>query len=186
MFFQRGLSLIEALITLTITSLLAVMVYPSLKNFSEKANDDSLQSQLWHAIQLAHTEAMSRHVTIGLCKSKDAKTCGGRWTDGQLIFIDANEDGKIIQPKQIIMVFQPTFFQGQLNWRSFPARRDYLQFTPATLQNGNGTFWFCHATNQFPSWAIIINLSGRPRMVYPDQEGKIEDGSGQVLRCLTD
>jgi len=179
---QHAFTLIEALITLSIITILIVISLPMLQDFLHHTNDEILQEQLLRAIDLAKFEAHARGIPLVFCASKDNKTCGDDWADDQIVFMNENEDGIVKNREQILAVIQAQPLHGSVHWRSFPRYRHYVLFSPTGLTySDNGTFWHCHA--QSPMWAIVINKSGRTRVVYPDRNGAINDSHGQPLPC---
>src|SRR5262249_52313364 len=108
-------------------------------------------------------------------------SCQGNWEEGQLVFIDENKNGTVQHPQQILAVRQTSSLHGSLHWRSFPLHRNFLLFLPDGLAFNNGSFWHCHGEKA--KWAIVINQSGRARVVNPDENGDVKDGHGNVLPC---
>lgn len=181
---QRAFSLIEMLISIAIICVIAVISLQGWKTYSDRSRDQRLLAQLSFAIRFARMEAQVTHQTIGLCPSNHAHTCEGKWIDGQLVFLDENEDGKIWKDEQILASSQSKKEAGNIHWRSFPVYRHYLQFSSTGMMgNDNGSFWYCRANNEKPRWAIILNQAGRERVAYPDQHGEIKDTSGKPLLC---
>jgi len=177
----NGISLIETMIAVFIIAILTAMALPALKNILYQARDEIWRKELLDAVNLARFESRLRKLPVALCASSDAKSCSGTWTDGLLVFIDSNQDGVVHDEEQILR-FSVSPSHGSLFWRSFPSYRRYLLFLPAdTANSDNGTFWHCH--NESAVWAIVLNKTGRTRLVYPDQNGVIKDGRGQALRC---
>lgn len=177
-------SLLEVLVVLAIVSIFLGMSFPAMKHFFDATADDILQSQLLHTIQQAMQAAQSRMQPVALCHSKDHLTCSGRWMDGQLIFVDENEDGVIKDKDQILAVIQNQVQQGILHFRSYPYYRDYLLFLPMSLmRQDNGSFWYCHSEKELPVWAMMLSRTGKVRVQYPDQEGKIKDAHGVPFTC---
>lgn len=181
---QRAFTLLEMLVALSIIGILMAIALPSLRNYIDRTHDQILQSQLLRTIQLARNEASAHHMPVSLCKSKDHLICGGEWADGQLVFIDENEDGMVRDKEQILAVTQADSQRGILHWRSYPYYRDYLQFLPSGLMpSDNGTFWYCHASSELPVWAIMLSKTGKTRTAYPNKSGVIKDSHGKPLRC---
>lgn len=172
---MRGFSLIELMMVLMIAGVFSVMGFEG-KFFWQKTQAEVLQSQLFNAISLTRSEAIVHHDKIILCGSLDQATCSDQWQSGYIIKTD----------NEIIYHFQNLSVKGKLYWRSFPDNKQQLEFMPDGLPNSeNGTFWFCCVDAVEPVWAIILNKSGRPRVVYPDSDGNIKDSKGKSLVCLT-
>lgn len=171
----------EMLVALSIIVILAAITLPAMTIFFQRTQDEILQQQIMHAISFAKSEAQSRHVPVSLCKSNNQETCQGKWEEGQLVFIDENKNGTVQDHEQILSVMQASSLHGNLHWRSFPLNRNYLLFLPAGLDFNNGSFWYCHESKA--KWAIVINKSGRARVVNPDENGVVKDAHGKVLPC---
>ncbi len=180
---QRAFSLIEMMTVLSIIAILAAISIPLLRDTWNHVNQKIMLDELLRTIQLAKREARIRHQAIGLCKSDTGSQCVGEWRDGQIIFVDINNDGSVHDPSQILKIIHGRIKHGILFWRSFPAYRDYLQFLPnGLLQHDNGTFWYCDDNNSSPVWAITLSKTGKTRVLYPEN-GVIKDASGRALAC---
>jgi type IV fimbrial biogenesis protein FimT len=180
---HSAFTLLEMLITLSISVILMTLSFPSLKQIYEKSQDDQFLTQLLQTIELAKFEAQTKHIPVSLCKSKNQQSCNdGDWKEGYLIFFDEQEDGIVRDERQIITVRHALSPHGELRWRSYPFYRHYLHFSPTGLtRSDNGTFWHCHG--QSVRWAVILNKQARAYTMYPDQQGKIIDDHGKPLSC---
>lgn len=172
----HGFTLLETLIAITLITLLTTLSLPFLRHFSTIAHDQLLQSQLLNAIETASQEARHRGVPVVLRLDKTQSLF--------MIFIDENDDGIVSGKEQMIAVLQIKLRNGRLFWRAYPRYRDYLLFLPwGLMRSDNSSFWFCHANDAAPVWAVTLNKSARTRVVYPDQNGVIKDGQMKLLRC---
>lgn len=159
---------------LGIIAILSVMSITGVKFFSQKTTADILSSQLINAIHLTRSEAIARQENVFLCGSADQSTCSNDWSIGYLVRTK----------NKIIYHFQTLAENSILHWRTFPAGSKTLEFLTTGFPNTeNGTFWFCQSSGEKPLWAIVMNQSGRVRMVYPDQNGNIVDDKGARLLC---
>lgn len=135
---------------------------------------DLLQSQLVHAIDLAHHEAMTRGTSITLCHSEDHETCSGQWNTGYIVISDDS----------VLFRYSNKIRGGQLHWRAFPRYLDHVEYlSDGSPDFQNGSFWFCRLHEVNPDWAIIMSQAGRVRTVMPDKFGEIKDEKGGLLRC---
>jgi type IV fimbrial biogenesis protein FimT len=170
---QKAFSLFELLITLGLITITATLTVPNFKTFLIQAETQTLRTQLQRALAYARSQAMLRGVKVTLCgASKNHQQCAPDWTEGILIFTDASGDATITNPNQILHVITTPAQNGQLHWRS-SFKVNYLQIQASGATNGeNGTYWYCARNAPTASWALVINLAGRARMVSNDGDLK--------------
>lgn len=162
------------MLALALLGILTTLAVPTFALFFQHAEADVRSSQLLRAINLTRSAAIFQHTRVRLCSSLNQTTCSGSWQDGLLI----------ITATQVLysLIGAPT--TGILHWRTFPQQRAFLEYLPSGLSNmQNGTFWFCQKNAIYPAWAIIINHTGRPRLVHPNQQNKILVTDGKPLYC---
>lgn len=179
---QSAFTIMEVLVALSILAILLAISLPAMQHFIAHAQDEMLQAQLLHAIQIAKQEAIARHTRIALCQSNNQITCSGNWGDGYIIFLDENADGRVHDNEQILYVSQLQSQHGRNYIRSFPRYRNYLSFSSSGLMTSdNATLWHCHADS--PKWALVMSKTGRTRIMYPNRNGEMKDNHGQLLNC---
>lgn len=104
---SSGIGLLEVLITLVITGILATIALPSFQNILITARISAATSELHAAILLARSEAIKRGGKVTLCRSSngdsDDPNCStvnsnpvsnSGWGEGWLIFFDKNMNRK--------------------------------------------------------------------------------------------
>src|SRR5688500_4208789 len=104
---HRGFSFIELVMVLLITALLLVIAMPSWQSLRISSQITVEVNQLLKILAFARSEALLRHFPLTLCKSSDHHTCGGEWSDGQILFIDKQQQGRVSSPQSIVRVFKP-------------------------------------------------------------------------------
>ncbi|MES2218584.1 MAG: GspH/FimT family protein [Pseudomonadota bacterium] len=163
---KQGFSLPELLITLSILILLTTLTIPNYKTFLTQAKTQTQRSKLQRALAYARSAAMLRGIKVTLCgATKDHQQCTDHWRNGVLLFTDENGSATITSTKQILHVITSQEQDGTLHWRS-SFKLNYLQFQPTGRPNGkNGTFWYCEKNASAPSWALVVNLAGRTRLL---------------------
>ena len=94
---QLGFSLLELMIALAIAAILLAMAMPSLQSFAGDSEMSAANNQLVYSLQTARSEAIKRSAAVGLCPSAnslaDEPTCGGDYTKGWIVFVDADGNG---------------------------------------------------------------------------------------------
>lgn len=89
--FQRGLTLIELAVTLTILAILALVAMPNITKLVDVNRLAVVTNEYVHDISLARSEAMKRGIRVGACPTIDGTQCTtGSWSDGWIVFADAD------------------------------------------------------------------------------------------------
>jgi type IV fimbrial biogenesis protein FimT len=87
---EKGYSLVELLLAISIVGILASMALPSMENLLLKFQEKSLLSSLANSMRIARSEAIKRNGGVVICKSTDGQACAsdGGWEHGWLDFHD--------------------------------------------------------------------------------------------------
>ena len=182
---SQAFTMIEVLTALSIILIFTMIALPQINQLFVSNQDEVLLSQLQDTIQIAIQAAYAKNTAVVMCQSEHHFICDSKQQKRWVIFFDENHDGMMHNQHQQFAVIQLKFNQrNTLHWRLFPIRRLYLLFNPEdTLHSSNGTFWYCHFDDLSPVWALIMNQSGRVRIVRRDRYGNIIDAEGKILHC---
>ena len=178
----RGLTLVELMITLAITSILITGVAPS---FSASVKNTRLVTQLnslHTSISLARSEAINRNSSITVCRSATSTSCTGVWQDGWIVFVDDDADGSVDDGDEIISVHSALPDGSTLT----SAQVQVIYASSGLAEPGsNSTFTLCDTRGAAKAKGIIIGTTGRPRRaVDTDSNGIDQDGNNDDLVCL--
>jgi len=183
---QRGITLVEILVTLSVAALLAAVAIPSMTGFVQRHRATAALNQMIGAVQFTRNAAVTTRTTATLCPGTDG-ACGARnsWHVGALTFLDRNRDGRR-DPGEALLRGHPGLPPGaRIYWRSF-RNRGYLQITARGWTNWqNGHLLYCPPDGD-PRFArsIIINAQARVRPARDlDGDGVAEDAAGRDLIC---
>lgn len=100
---RTGLSLIELLIAIAITAILAAAMTPSISTFLKNQRTQSAALSLATALRLAKTEAIEHQVSAGVCLStdNDNTACDSHWDTSTsvqknwIVFLDVDGNNQL-------------------------------------------------------------------------------------------
>ena len=91
---ERGLTLIELVVTILVLAVLLTLSAPSLTIFIRQNRLSGAANELLSELQLARSEANQRGQRVVLCPSASGSACDGAWGNAtRLVFVDANRNG---------------------------------------------------------------------------------------------
>lgn len=171
-----GYTLIELLITLSLSSVLLLFFLQSYQSIQARFQSHIVLNRLVSLLQCARSEAIRTGKQVTLCKSRDGKTCSGFWHDGQIMFLNPDKP-------QILHAYGP-IKRGSLYFRAFQSGH-FLRFSAKGMPfEQNGSFIYCPTQNPKLAHALIIEKSGHMRFSQDnDQDGVDEDAQGLPLCC---
>lgn len=160
---QCGFTMVELLVTLSLASILLSVAVPSYRTFTQDNLMVVHSNNFASSIALAKSEAIRRSSQATMCPSTNGTSCtrGTVWSDGWLVFADANGNGVVEAGDQILHV--NAALSGGNTLRSGPTRTR-VTFTANGFSSGfNGTFSLCDSRGATYSRALVLNNQGRLR-----------------------
>ncbi|MDO9227266.1 MAG: GspH/FimT family pseudopilin [Pseudomonadota bacterium] len=187
---QRGLSLIELMVTLSIAVILLTIGVPSFVDMMSSNTASSYANDLLADINYARSEAITRGSRVVVCKGAATATGSGcttgNWEEGWKVFEDCNDNRTIntatcpdrngdgaLDDEEVLRVHAALSNGWTLRGNNNVTNR--ITFLPDGRTNNNGTLVACkdgvlNVGNQTRSGAVIVNVTGRAR-VSPDSNG---------------
>lgn len=93
---QRGFTLFELMMTLTLAGVLAAIAVPNMRDFMRNNRLSSAANDLLRSVQVARSEAVKRQTIVTACASSNPSatdpTCSGGEMTGWIVFQDANNN----------------------------------------------------------------------------------------------
>lgn len=104
---SRGLTLVEIIIAIAVLAILSAIALPAFRSFTSSSQATSAANDFVSALNLARSEAVTRSITVSVCKSADQTSCTteGDWHQGWIVFIDADNDGSVDTGEEILRVY---------------------------------------------------------------------------------
>jgi type IV fimbrial biogenesis protein FimT len=110
---QRGVTLVESLVTLAVAGILTTVALPNLAGLHDKAAVDSQVGVFISALRRARSEAIKRSEIVTVCAldpdslTAEKPACvesGQDWTGGWLVFIDRGDRGTVDEEDEVLWV----------------------------------------------------------------------------------
>lgn len=183
---QDGYSLVELIVTVSITAILGSLALPAFANIIRSQQSLTAIESLMTAYQQARTSAIMLNKPVTFCARKNGSTCGSDWSQGALVFVDDNSDN-IIDDGERVFAEMPAFPAGSSLSISTFGNRKFLRFAPSgLLENYSaGNIVYCPPKGKAQDARnLIFTRMGRPRLgTDSNGDGIREDADGQPLRC---
>jgi type IV fimbrial biogenesis protein FimT len=168
---ERGFTLHEALVTLTIIGVVAV----SAVGFTRILHSTQMTSQvntLVADLSLARSEAIKRARIVTVCKSRSGDSCtaASAWHEGWIVFADDNDNAQRDDGETIIKIEQALAGGATLSFGAWgPGAGKYVSYRPMGTTRQNGTFTFCGLAGS--AKAVILIQTGRIRVSNKKSSG---------------
>jgi len=183
---QRGVTVIELMVTLAIGAVVLGLAVPGLQESAVRTRLDSAAQEFFTSAQFARSEAIRLGEEVTL--RRNAMTASGNWENGWTIFVDANGNGVLDAGEQVIRDGAPLMAPLSLN--ASAGVSDFLTFNrDGRPTRGGGAFVLCHGPSltegaQPRSRAVLINGAGNVRMAQDtDKDGVPETDAGPASSC---
>jgi len=90
---QKGVTLVELLITLVVTAILTAIAVPSLRSYIQETRIATLSNDFVAIVHDTRSEAATRGAPVVICATQDGFRCSGSWDDGWMSYLDLNNNG---------------------------------------------------------------------------------------------
>ncbi len=178
---NRGVTLIELLVTISIAVILMTVAVPGFQELMTSNRLSGISTEFFGSLNFAKAEAVKRGHSVSLCRSSDGTSCAttGALSQGRIVFIDTNGNGAV-DGEAVLRVFGalPVGYTaiGTVNTVTF-ARN-------GTTANA-GTIALCRDSDESRAQAILITRTRMRFATDGSDSGTVpekEDGSN-ITSC---
>jgi type IV fimbrial biogenesis protein FimT len=167
--FCRGFTLVEILVTLSISAILLAVAVPALQRVTVSSKLTALSNLFLAHLTYARSEAIKRNGRTAVCKSSTGVACtaSGDWAQGWIVFHDLDNDAMRDVGEALLLVESALPVGLALCGNSTVA--DYVSYAPtgaAVKTNGAfqaGSLYLYDTATQLTR-RIAISISGRVRI----------------------
>ena len=165
---NRGLTLIELLVTLALAALLLRLALPAYDDWIASIRVMQEAQHLAASMNTARSEAIKRGVRVNLCKSVNGLQCtpGSLWHGGWIMHVDADASGQLEAVTDLIRAREAV--EPGVTVSANRPLADYVSYTAfghARMLNGAlqiGTMTVCGHNQRAVN--VVLSAGGRPRI----------------------
>lgn len=162
---QRGLTLIEILITVAVAAVLFGIAVPNVSGLLQRLASEAAARQLFSALTLARAQALSARQAVIVCPGQDRCSGDGRWEAGYLVGIDANRNDRLDIGERVIW---RAGGQARVTILSNTGRPQLRYLSTGRASGTNATFRICPR----------LPVPGATRVLVVNNAGRVRWGAG--------
>jgi type IV fimbrial biogenesis protein FimT len=180
-----GVTLIELMVNIGITSLLIAIALPNLNGFIVEMRVDNEISLLSRLLTLARNHAIHLNNKVIICPISQNGGCSADWREKIIVFVDNNGNGKYdVAENELLIATKSAIKKGdQLTYATNRTKITYQQ-TGHLFGLSNGTLRYCPQGYKDKSRAIVVARSGRFYVTTDNNsDGIDETRSNKIIQC---
>ena len=181
--YQKGVTLIELMVTVSIVAIILTSVAPSIQSILIKNRIVAEINELSSLIQYARHQAIDEQAPITFCPSTDYKNCTTNWDDPKIVFLDSDGNGARDEATEELLVASGAIASTHV--MTMQGSAVTLQFFANGGANRSVEILLCH-DNKDAKYArsLSLTLQGRVKMsTDSDNNGVNENAAGTALSC---
>lgn len=181
-FSNKGFTLIELIVAISITSILVAIAVPSFNYFIIKIRVDNEISELHRMLLITRNAAINSGQKAIICPLNNTFQCTDQWQNELSVFVDVNDNKKFDDNEKVIRIKAEINNEDRL---VYGKGRNKITFKSTGQLSGlaNGTFRYCPPSDN-NSRGIVVARSGR---VYQssdiDSDGIDENRGNKEINC---
>ncbi|MGK0382654.1 MAG: type IV fimbrial biogenesis protein FimT [Flavobacteriales bacterium] len=177
---QKGVTLIELMITVSIVAIILAFVSPSIQSILINNKIVAEINETSSLIQYARHHAIDEQAQVVVCPSKDYSACSSDWNDPKIVFID-DDNNAIRGATEDLLVTTGATSGTSLMTNS----TNIIMFAGTGEANLATEILLCHKDGKAEyARSLSVSLQGRVKMsTDSDRNGVNENAAGTELLC---
>jgi type IV fimbrial biogenesis protein FimT len=185
---QKGVTLIELMVALTVASILLGAAIPSFQQTIINSRLSTIANEFMSSINYIRSEAIKAGRSVTLCKSTDGSSCSTSntvyWDSGWIAFLDLDADGALDTGETILRTWPAL---GSLYTLRSSEFTNFIRYNSQGAAISQGTFAVCNNSAEVGAKAFVITWT-RPRMAIDTNsdripETDIDNSNGNITSC---
>lgn len=177
---QRGVTLVELMVTVSIVAIILAFVGPSIQSILIKNRIVAEINETSSLIQYARHHAIDEQAQVVVCPSKNFSVCTTDWNDPKIVFIDDNDNATRDVSEELLVTIGATSVASLMTNTT-----DIIKFTETGEANLTTEILLCHKDGKAQyARSLSVTLQGRVKMsTDSDKDGINENTAGVDLSC---
>ena len=161
--FEKGATLLEICVCLSILITLNSLAVPQLQNLKLYFDSRTTQKSLLTLASSARARALHRQQIVTLCPVTESGTCSAEWNKQLSVFVDSNSNAILDPNEELLVVWNDLPDSADLSWT---LDRRYIRFRPNGATSATtGSLRYCLEDKNSPhNFRIVVARTGRTRV----------------------
>lgn len=184
---QRGFTLLELMVTLAVAAILFSFAVPGFQQMVQRNRVITYTNSFIATVNYARSEAIRRAGTVSICASSDGATCTGTWSQGWIVFVNADGDDPAVVDgggAEPVLKVQEAL-AAQYTMTPDPVFANDVTYDQNGAARATGVMAVCYAGNLVRSRAIVVTRL-RPRVATDTDGDHVPNiDAGNLVDCAT-
>ncbi|MFC4701857.1 GspH/FimT family pseudopilin [Glaciecola siphonariae] len=178
---QRGVTLLEMLITLAIAAIILTLVAPNIQSILTRNKITAEINEMSGLLQFARFTAIDEQTNTIVCPTSDFLACTNDWDSPKMVFIDDNANGTRDDADEPLLLSS----QSISATNTMTSSENSIVFFDSGAASAAAEITICPNSNDATfARALLVSLQGRTRVaVDNNNDGVVEIASGAAISC---
>lgn len=177
---QKGVTLVELMVTVSIVAIILAFVGPSIQGILIKNRIVAEINETSSLLQYARHHAIDEQAQVVVCPSIDYSVCTTNWNNPKIVFIDEDDNGIRGATEELLVTIAATSAASLMTNTT-----NIIKFAETGEANLATEILLCHKDGEAKyARSLSVTLQGRVKMsTDSDRNGVNENASGTELSC---